>query len=90
MAKDSRKGTGRGTKERRGVKIIGATGHYVTADLDAGPIIDQDIARITHRDPVEKLVMKGRDIEKLVLSRAILLHIQRRTLVYNNRTIIFN
>ena len=75
---------------RRGVKIIGATGHYVTADLDAGPIIDQDIARITHRDPVEKLVMKGRDIEKLVLSRAILLHIQRRTLVYNNRTIIFN
>ena len=75
---------------RRGVKIIGATSHYVTADLDEGPIIDQDIARITHRDPVEKLVMKGRDIEKLVLSRAILLHIQRRTLVYNNRTIIFN
>lgn len=75
---------------RRGVKIIGATSHYVTTDLDAGPIIDQDVARITHRDPVEKLVMKGRDVEKLVLSRAILLHIQRRTMVYNNRTIVFN
>ncbi len=73
----------------RGVKIIGATSHYVTADLDAGPIIDQDVTRITHSDPVEKLVMKGRDVEKLVLSRAILMHLQRRTLVYNNRTIVF-
>jgi formyltetrahydrofolate deformylase len=73
----------------RGVKIIGATSHYVTAELDAGPIIDQDIIRITHRDTIEKLIMKGRDIEKLVLSRAILMHLQRRTLVYNNRTIVF-
>lgn len=74
---------------QRGVKIIGATSHYVTAELDAGPIIEQGVTRITHRDPVENLVMKGRDIEKLVLSKAILMHIQRRTLVYNNRTIIF-
>jgi formyltetrahydrofolate deformylase len=73
----------------RGVKIIGATSHYVTADLDAGPIIDQGVTRITHSDSVDKLIMKGRDIEKLVLSRAIMLHIQRRTLVYNNRTIVF-
>lgn len=73
----------------RGVKIIGATSHYVTKDLDAGPIIDQDVTRISHRDPVEKLIMKGRDIEKLVLSRAIIMHIQRRTLVFNNRTIVF-
>jgi formyltetrahydrofolate deformylase len=73
----------------RGVKIIGATSHYVTADLDAGPIIDQGVTRITHSDSIDKLIMKGRDIEKLVLSRAILLHIQRRTLVYNNRTIVF-
>jgi len=74
----------------RGVKIIGATSHYVTADLDAGPIIDQDVTHISHRDPVENLVMKGRDVEKLVLSRAILKHIQRRTLVYNNRTVVFD
>lgn len=73
----------------RGVKIIGATSHYVTADLDAGPIIDQDVIHISHRDPIDKLVMKGRDVEKLVLSRAILMHIQRRILVYNNRTIVF-
>lgn len=73
----------------RGVKIIGATSHYVTADLDQGPIIDQDVTRISHRDPIENLIMKGRDVEKLVLSRAILMHIQRRTLVYNNRTIVF-
>jgi formyltetrahydrofolate deformylase len=74
----------------RGVKIIGATSHYVTADLDAGPIIDQDVTRISHRDPIDNLIMKGRDVEKLVLSRAILMHIQRRTLVYNNRTIVFS
>lgn len=74
----------------RGVKIIGATSHYVTADLDAGPIIDQDVTQISHRDPIDKLVMKGRDVEKLVLSRAILFHIQRRILVYNNRTIVFS
>jgi formyltetrahydrofolate deformylase len=74
----------------RGVKIIGATSHYVTAELDAGPIIDQGVARISHRDSVEKLIMKGKDTEKLVLAQAILLHIQRRTLVYNNRTVIFD
>jgi formyltetrahydrofolate deformylase len=73
----------------RGVKIIGATSHYVTTDLDAGPIIEQGVARISHSDSVDKLIMKGRDIEKLVLSRAITLHLQRRTLVYNNRTIVF-
>lgn len=74
----------------RGVKIIGATSHYVTSELDAGPIIDQDIVRISHRDSIDKLIMKGKDVEKLVLSRAILLHLQRRILVYNNRTVVFN
>ncbi len=75
---------------QRGVKIIGATSHYVTSDLDAGPIIDQDIVRITHRDSIDRLIMKGKDVEKLVLSRAILMHLQRRILVYNNRTVVFN
>ena len=74
----------------RGVKIIGATSHYVTGELDAGPIIDQDIVRVSHRDSIDQLIMKGKDVEKLVLSRAILMHIQRRTLVYNNRTVVFN
>ena len=74
----------------RGVKIIGATSHYVTTELDAGPIIDQDIVRVSHRDSIDKLIMKGKDVEKLVLSRAILLHLQRRILVYNNRTVVFN
>ena len=73
----------------RGVKIIGATSHYVTTELDAGPIIDQGVTRISHRDPIEKLIMKGKDIEKLVLSNAILMHLQRRTLVFNNRTVVF-
>lgn len=75
---------------QRGVKIIGATSHYVTSDLDAGPIIDQDIVRVTHRDSIDRLIMKGKDVEKLVLSRAILMHLQRRILVYNNRTVVFN
>jgi len=74
----------------RGVKIIGATSHYVTSDLDAGPIIDQDIVRVTHRDSIDRLIMKGKDVEKLVLSRAIHMHLQRRILVYNNRTVVFN
>jgi formyltetrahydrofolate deformylase len=74
----------------RGVKIIGATSHYVTEDLDEGPIIEQDIVRVTHRDDVEDLVRKGRDLETLVLSRAVWKHIQRKTLVTDNRTIIFN
>ena len=75
---------------KRGVKIIGATSHYVTADLDEGPIIEQDIARVTHNDSVKDLVRKGRDLEKIVLSRAIFNHFKRKTLVYKNRTIVFN
>lgn len=74
----------------RGVKIIGATSHYVTAELDAGPIIEQDITRISHRDSVENLVRKGRDLEKIVLSHAIEYHINRRVLVYKNKTILFS
>ena len=74
----------------RGVKIIGATSHYVTAELDAGPIIEQDVTRISHTDNVDKLIRKGQDLEKIVLSRAVLLHLQRKTLVYNNRTIVFS
>lgn len=72
----------------RGVKIIGATSHYVTGDLDAGPILEQDITRITHKDTIQDLVNKGKDIEKIILSKAIKLHLQRKTLVYNNRTVI--
>jgi len=74
----------------RGVKLIGATSHYVTADLDEGPIIDQDIKRVNHRDSVEDLVGKGKDTEKLVLSRAITYHLQHRVLVYQNKTVIFD
>jgi formyltetrahydrofolate deformylase len=74
----------------RGVKIIGATSHYVTSDLDAGPIIEQDIARISHHDSINMLIQKGKDIEKIVLSRAVKAHIDRKTLVYHNRTIIFD
>jgi len=74
----------------RGVKIIGATSHYVTTELDAGPIIEQNIAHISHKDSVEDLVRKGRDIEKVVLSRAIWHHVNRRILSYGNRTIIFD
>ena len=74
----------------RGVKIIGATSHYVTADLDAGPIITQDIVRISHIDNVDSLIRKGRDLEKIVLSEAVYKHLQRKILVYNNRTVVFN
>lgn len=74
----------------RGVKIIGATSHYVTKKLDAGPIIAQSTANISHKDRVEDLVRKGRDIEKVVLSRAIWYHVNRRILSYGNRTIIFD
>lgn len=74
----------------RGVKIIGATSHYVTADLDAGPIIEQDVVSITHKDSVDDLVRKGKDLEKIVLSRAIWTHLQRKALVHNNRTVIFD
>ena len=74
----------------RGVKIIGATSHYVTTELDAGPIIDQDVARITHKDTPESLVLKGKDLEKIVLSRAVSKHIERKILTYHNKTIIFS
>jgi formyltetrahydrofolate deformylase len=74
---------------KRGVKIVGATAHYVTEDLDAGPIIAQDIAHITHRDSIDELVRKGRDIEKRVLSQAVWLQIRHRILPFDNRTIIF-
>jgi len=74
----------------RGVKIIGATSHYVTAELDAGPIIEQDVIRITHKDTPETLVLKGKDLEKIVLSRAVKAHIDRKVLAYKNRTIIFS
>ncbi|NJM14328.1 MAG: formyltetrahydrofolate deformylase [Bacteroidales bacterium] len=73
----------------RGVKIIGATSHYVTADLDAGPIVSQDVVPVTHRDSIDDLLRKGRNLEKIVLSTAVHLHLQRRTLVYNNKTIVF-
>jgi len=73
----------------RGVKIIGATSHYVTADLDAGPIIAQDVENVSHTDSIEELIRKGRDIEKIVLARAIWKHINFKTLVHNNRTIVF-
>lgn len=73
----------------RGVKLIGATAHYVTEVLDDGPIIEQDVARISHRDSLEDLVEKGRDLEKVVLSRAVRRHIENRILLYGNKTIIF-
>ena len=75
---------------QRGVKIIGATSHYVTADLDAGPIIEQDVVRITHKDTPETLVLKGKDLEKIVLSRAVKKHVERKILTYKNNTIIFS
>lgn len=74
----------------RGVKIIGATSHYVTTELDAGPIIEQDVVRITHKDSVQELVNKGKDLEKIVLSRAVQKHIERKVLAYKNKTVIFN
>ncbi len=74
----------------RGVKIIGATSHYVTTELDAGPILEQDVVRITHKDTVEDLVNKGKDLEKIVLSRAVQKHIERKVLAYKNKTVIFS
>jgi formyltetrahydrofolate deformylase len=73
----------------RGVKIIGATSHYVTSDLDAGPIIEQDVVRVSHRDEVEDLIRKGKDLERVVLARAVRLHLRNRILVYGNRTVVF-
>ena len=75
---------------QRGVKIIGATSHYVTTELDAGPIIEQDVVRITHKDAIEDLVNKGKDLEKIVLSRAVQKHIERKVLAYKNKTVIFS
>ena len=74
----------------RGVKLIGATSHYVTEVLDDGPIIEQDLARISHRDSLEDLLQKGRDLEKVVLSRAVRWHIENRVLLYGNKTVVFN
>ncbi|MGQ0665875.1 MAG: formyltetrahydrofolate deformylase [Nitrospiraceae bacterium] len=74
----------------RGVKIIGATAHYATQDLDEGPIIEQDVIRVGHRDTVEDLVRKGRDLEELVLARAVRRHIEHRVLVYGRKTVVFD
>ena len=73
----------------RGVKLIGATGHYVTEVLDDGPIIEQDVVRVSHRDTVEDLIRKGRDLEKVVLSRAVRWHVENRVLLYGNKTVVF-
>jgi formyltetrahydrofolate deformylase len=75
---------------QRGVKLIGATSHYVTEVLDDGPIIEQDVARISHRDQVEDLVARGRDLERIVLSRAVRWHLDRRILCYGNKTVVFD
>jgi len=74
----------------RGVKLIGATAHYATAELDEGPIIEQDVVRCSHRDSVEDLVRKGRDLEKVVLARAVRWHLDDRILVYDNKTVVFS
>ncbi|MFS4456177.1 formyltetrahydrofolate deformylase [Maribacter sp. 2304DJ31-5] len=74
----------------RGVKIIGATSHYVTEELDAGPIIEQDVTTVSHNHAISDFINKGRDLEKIVLSRAVKLHLHRKTMVYNNKTIIFS
>jgi formyltetrahydrofolate deformylase len=74
----------------RGVKLIGATAHYATSDLDEGPILDQDVARCSHRDSVADLIRKGRDLEKLVLARAVRWHLDDRVLVYGNKTVVFD
>lgn len=74
----------------RGVKIIGATSHYVTEDLDAGPIIEQDVTTVSHTHSIKDFIAKGRDLERIVLSRAVQLHVVRKTMVYNNKTVIFS
>ncbi|MFY0714584.1 formyltetrahydrofolate deformylase [Seonamhaeicola sp. NFXS20] len=75
---------------KRGVKIIGATSHYVTEELDAGPIIEQDVTRVTHAHSIPDLIAKGRDLEKIVLANAVKLHAERKVMVYNNKTVIFS
>jgi formyltetrahydrofolate deformylase len=72
------------------VKLIGATSHYVTTDLDEGPIIEQDVIRVSHRDTLDDLLEKGRDMEKAVLSRAVRWHLDHRVLVYGNKTCVFD
>lgn len=74
---------------KRGVKIIGATSHFVTEDLDEGPIIEQDITRVTHTNTIKDFILKGRDLEKIVLSRALKLHTERKVMVFNNKTVVF-
>jgi formyltetrahydrofolate deformylase len=74
----------------RGVKIIGATSHYATEELDQGPIIEQDVVRVSHRDSVQDLIRKGKDLEKVVLARAVSLHLRHRILVYGNKTVVFD
>jgi formyltetrahydrofolate deformylase len=73
----------------RGVKLTGATAHYVTADLDEGPIIEQDVIRVSHRDDVQDFIRKGKDAEKIVLARAVTSHLEHRVIVYENRTVVF-
>ncbi len=73
----------------RGVKVIGATAHYVTSELDQGPIIEQDVCRVTHRDDVDELLRKGGELERRVLTHAVRMHLERRVLVSGNRTIVF-
>jgi formyltetrahydrofolate deformylase len=75
--------------QARGVKVIGATAHYVTEQLDEGPIIEQDVVRVSHRDSVEDMIRKGRDLERVVLARAVRLHLRHRVLVHGNRTVVF-
>ncbi|GAA4306687.1 formyltetrahydrofolate deformylase [Aestuariibaculum suncheonense] len=75
---------------KRGVKIIGATSHYVTEELDGGPIIEQDVTRVTHAHSIPDLIAKGRDLEKIVLANAVKLHADRKVMVYNNKTVIFS
>jgi formyltetrahydrofolate deformylase len=75
---------------KRGVKLIGATAHYVTQDLDEGPIIEQDVARVSHRHSAQELIERGRDLEKLVLAAAVRRHLQHRVLVYGNKTVVFD
>jgi formyltetrahydrofolate deformylase len=74
----------------RGVKIIGATSHYVTEELDAGPIIEQDISRVSHLNSIADFIEKGRDLERIVLLRALKLHVNRKVMVYGNKTVIFS
>ena len=75
---------------QRGVKLIGATSHYVTSVLDDGPIIEQDVVRVTHRDELDNLLQKGRDLERVVLSRAVRWHLDHRILSYGNKTVVFD